>query len=360
MMTHRERVMRALSREPVDQLACGDGLWGETAERYTREGYLKPDESHAVHFDMSWRAGGWLTSTADLDFVPVVLEETEETILKLDGNGAQLRYWKGRSGTPEHVAFDVMEREAWERKIKPHLLAVDRRRLKAEEYRTQRALAAKEQRAFFWGGVAPFEQIHPVCGHEYMLMGMALDPDWVKDMVMTYARMTRLHLEVLFKEEGVPDALWFYEDMGFKEKPFMSPEMYAEIVQPGHAYLFDWAHELGCKVMVHSCGYVEPLVPGLIEAGMDCLQAMEVKAGMDLPHLARRFGEKIAFCGGVDIRELESNDLERVDRELERRVRPVLQQGCGYILHTDHSIPPGVDYRTLRHFFDHGRTLNNR
>ena len=360
MMTHKERVLRALNREPVEVLPCGDGLWGETSRRYVQEGHLKEGEDHARHFDMSWRSAGWLNSCADLDFVPVVIEETDETILKLDGNGAQLRYWKNRSGTPEHVAFSVMDREGWEQKTRSHLIKFDRRRISFEWYRAQRLAAAEEGRAFFWGGVAPFEQMHPLCGHEYMLMGMALDPDWVKDMVMTYARMTRMHLEVLFAEEGLPDAFWFYEDMGFKEKPFMSPAMYEDIVMPGHKYLFDWAHELGRKVMVHSCGYVEPLVPGLIQAGMDCLQAMEVKAGMDLPNLAKQFGDKIAFCVGVDIRELESNDLDRVDRELERRVMPVLRQGCGYILHSDHSIPPSVDYKTLRHFFDYGRTLSAR
>ena len=74
----------------------------------------------------------------------------------------------------------------------------------------------------------------------------------------------------------------------------MSPTMYKEIVQPGHKKLFDYAHSMGCKVIVHSCGYVEPLLPGMIEAGMDCLQAMEVKAGMDLPTLYSRFGDKIA------------------------------------------------------------------
>jgi uroporphyrinogen decarboxylase len=110
-------------------------------------------------------------------------------------------------------------------------------------------------------------------------------------------------------------------------------------------------------VVVHSCGYVEPLIDGLIRAGMDCLQAMEVKAGMDLVHLAERFGHKISFCGGFDIRTLESNNIPLIDTELNRVVRRVVDMGCGYILHTDHSIPPGVDYDTLVHFFQHGSKI---
>jgi len=321
---------------------------------------MKPGEDDVRHFDTSWRMGGWLNSVADIEFQPVVLEENDETVLKLDGNGAKLRYWKNKSGTPEHVGFTVMERPAWEEKIKPHLLAVDRRRIPFGDYRNAKALAQVEQRAFTWGGVAPFEQMHPVCGHEYMLMGMALDPDWVKDMVMTYADFTLLHLETLFEEEGRPDALWFYEDMGFKEKPFMSPAMYEDIVLPGHQKLFDYAHSLGLKVIVHSCGFVEPLVPGLVEAGMDCLQAMEVKAGMDMPRLAKRFGHKIAFCGNIDIRIVASNDRRKIDEELDRKIKPVLDMGGGYILHSDHSIPPEVDHDTLHYFFDHGRRIVER
>jgi len=359
-MTHKERFLNALDRRPVDLLACGDSLWGETRQRYIEQGKLQEEEDACLHFDMSWRSGGWLNSCADLDFEDEIIEETAETILKLNGNGAQLRHWKNKSGTPEHVDFTVKERQAWEELIKPHLLSVDRRRIPFESYRESRRKAAAEGRAFCWSGVAPFEQMHPVCGHEYMLMGMALDPEWVTDMVQTYADFTIMHQEVLFAEEGLPDAFWFYEDMGFKEKPFMSPTMYGDIVQPGHARLFDYAHSKGCKVIVHSCGYVEPLVPGLIEAGMDCLQAMEVKAGMDLPKLAARFGDRISFCGGSDIRIGAANDREAIHEELDRKIRPVLEMGSGYILHSDHSIPPEVEHDTLKYFFDHGRRITER
>ncbi len=359
-MTHKERMLNTLNRKPVDQLAYGDGLWGETHEKYVAQGKMKQGEDAVTHFDMSWRSGGWLNSTADLDFKEEVLEETDETKLVLTGNGATLRWWKARSGTPEHVDFKVKERAAWEDMIKPHLLDLDRRRIPFEWYREARAQAAKEQRAFCWSGVAPFEQMHPVCGHEYMLMGMALDPDWVLDMTMTYARMTIRHLEALFAEEGTPDLMWFYEDMGFKDKPFMSPAMYEELVMPGHKLLFDFAHSKGLKVIVHSCGFVEPLVPGLIKAGMDCLQAMEVKAGMDMPRLVKLYGDRITFCGNIDIRIIASNDRDQIEAEINRKIKPVLKAGSGFIVHSDHSIPPEVEHDTLQWFFQRASTITGR
>ncbi|MBM4163394.1 MAG: hypothetical protein FJ222_02995 [Lentisphaerae bacterium] len=359
-MTHKERTLNTLHRKPVDALAYGDGLWGETHKKYIAQGKMKPDEDSVDHFDMSWRGGGWLNSTADLDFHDQILEETEDTKLVINGNGATLRWFKAKSGTPEHVDFTVKERPAWEDVIKPNLLQVDRRRIPFERYRDQKKRAAAEGRAFCWSGLAPFEQMHPVCGHEYMLMGMALDPEWVLDMVMTFARMTIMHQEVLFAEEGTPDFMWYYEDMGFKDKPFMSPAMYQELVEPGHKLLFDHAHARGMKVLVHSCGFVEPLVPGLIRAGMDCLQAMEVKAGMDVPRLAATFGDQISFCGGIDICVIASNDRARIEDELNRTIIPVLKAGSGYIVHSDHSIPPEVEHDTLAWFFQRASSIVSR
>ncbi len=359
-MTHKERVLNALNRQPVDLLPCADDIWAETAAKYVAQGKAKPNEDLNTHFDMSWRLAGWIDSVAKLGFQPVILEETEETVLKIDGNGAHLRWWKNRSGTPEHVAFTVTDRASWEEHVKPHVLALDKRRINVGGYVYVKELAAKENRAFICHTLAPFEQMHPVCGHENMLMGMALDPDWVKDMVMTFVDLTLIHLDATFAEGGLPDAIWFYEDMGFKEKPFMSPAMYEDIIQPGHKKLFDYCHSKGLKVIVHSCGFVKPLVPGLIEAGMDCLEAMEVKAGMDLPRLAKNFGDKISFCGGIDIRTIASNDLKQIDDELNRKLIPLLKAGCGYILHSDHSIPPDVEHDTLQYFFDHGRRITER
>ncbi|MCC7494443.1 MAG: hypothetical protein IT204_18950 [Fimbriimonadaceae bacterium] len=352
-----ERMTRTLAREAVDQVPVAVSPWGATQARWRQEGHLAEGEDVAEHFGQDLRTGGWLNGCADLDFKAEVLEETDETILVRDGNGALLRRHKLHDSTPEHVDFEVKDRSGWEARIKPFLVELDRRRIPFEGYRQAKAHAAAKERFYCWAGVAPFEQMHPVCGHEYMLMGMALDPDWVHDMVMTFADFTIRHLEVLFAEEGLPDGFFFYEDMGFKQRPFMSPAMYEQLVQPGHARLFEYAHSLGCKVILHSCGYVEPLVPGLIAAGMDCLQAMEVKAGMDLVKLHQRFGDRIAFYGGLDVRALISNDLAQVDAQL-ARMQQILAAGAGYILHSDHSEPPEVDYATMRYFVDRGRELS--
>jgi uroporphyrinogen decarboxylase len=175
-------------------------------------------------------------------------------------------------------------------------------------------------------------------------------------MVMTYSRMYVDMQETLFAEEGYPDGIWYYEDMGFKQRPFMSPEMYMDLVQPGHKLTFQYAHSKKLPVIIHSCGFVEALVPGLIDAGMDCLQVIEIKAGMDLLKLYREYGDRISFMGGIDVRELYSNDKERIFSELERKI-PFVKGKNGYVLHSDHSIPNTVDYKSYRYFIEKGLEL---
>lgn len=356
-MTGKDCIAAALERRPTDRLPVYEHFWGDTEGEWKKAGLLGEEEILRNRYHLDMRHAGWLNTVADLDFEPQILEQTEDWEIILDGNGARLKRHRKHNATPEHIGFTVDEAEPWEETVKPHLQEVDRRRIPFEVYREQRALAVERDEFLCFAYLGPFEQMHPVCGHENMLMGMVEDPDWIADMVDTFVSFTIRHAETLFAEEGQPDGVWFYEDMGFKGKPFMSPAHYRTLIQPGHKRLFDWAHGKGMKVIVHSCGFVDALVPGMIEAGMDCLQAIEVKAGMNLPDLAARFGDQIAFCGGYDVRALISNDRATVDAEFDRAVRPLLETGRSWIMHSDHSIPPEVHPETLHYFHQRGQEL---
>ena len=356
-MTKKERFANALARRPVDRVPAQDWAWDDTVQRWTDEGHLQPEEDLVEHFDMEQRGHGWLDCVADLDFEETVLEESEDSVLKLDGNGATLRWPKNRSGTPENVAFAVSDRRTWEERIKPFLTDVDRRRIPLEGYREARQRAADNEEFFTCDTLALFELMHRLCGVQNLLMGMALDPDWVRDIAQTYATMIIGHWEVLLSEGGLPDAIFYYEDLGLKGRPFMSPAMYREIMKPAHRRLFDFAHSKGLPVIMHSCGDIKLLLPDLIDAGLNCLQSMEVKAGMDLIDLFKSFGDRISFFGGIDARALVANDRAWIERELTEKVAFMVNNGGGYILRSDHSIPPQVDYETVRFFFERGREI---
>jgi uroporphyrinogen decarboxylase len=354
-MTGIERIGCILKRKPVDRIGLFEHFWGDTAAAWREQGHLRDNESFENHFGLDMQNFWAFNLIADLDFKREILEETDETILARDGNGAVLRWHKKHDATPEHVDFLVKDRTQWEEVIKPKLTP-DRRRINFEDYRKARAEARAANRFFCWSGVNVFECMHPVAGHEYMLMGMALDPGWVQDMVRTYSELTVSLQEILFAEEGRPDGIFYYEDMGFKQRPFFSPAMYDEIIQPGHKVTIDYAKSLGLPVIMHSCGFVEPLLPGMMASGIDCLQVIEVKAGMDLLRICQNYGDRLSLMGGIDVRTLYSNDFGIIDAELESKI-PTVMQNFGYCLHSDHSIPKTVNYESYRHFIEKGLDL---
>jgi len=354
-MVGLERITNILHRKPVDRIGLFEHFWGDTQKRWFAEGHLSLSESLEDHFEFDMQLCWPFNLTARLDYAPEVLEETEETILTRDGNGAVLRRHKLHDATPEHIDFLVRDRSTWEEYVKPWLKP-DRERIDFVAYRNAKRAAAERNRFFAWSGVNVFESMHPVCGHEHMLVGMATDPDWVRDMVHTYADLTIGLMETLFSEEGYPDGIWFYEDMGFKRRPFISPEMYREIIQPGHRKTIAYAKNHGVPVIMHSCGYVEPLIPGMLEAGIDCLQVIEVKAGMDLLALYHDFGDCLSFMGGIDVRTLYGNDPAQIEAELTAKI-PIVKGRFGYVLHSDHSIPDQVTYDSYRFFVDRGMEL---
>jgi uroporphyrinogen decarboxylase len=354
-LTSYERISNILKRQPVDRIGVFEEFWGNTYETWQRQGFIRSDECIEEHFNLDLLMVWPFEFVADLDFGLRLVEETKDTILQINGNGALLRWHKLHESTPEHVEFLVKDRKSWEEYIRPKLTA-DRRRINFHAYRERKRLAAEGGRFFCWSGLNVFELIHLMCGHQSMLIGMVEDPDWVHDMVDTYSRLTVELQEILFAEEGYPDGIWYYEDMGYKQHPFISPRMYREIIQPGHKRTFGWAHSHKLPVVVHSCGFVEPLVSGLMEAGMDCLQVIEVKAGMDLLRLYNKFGDRLSFMGGIDVRVLYSNNKNEIDAELEAKI-PIVKGKYGYVLHSDHSIPNNVHHDVYKYFIQKGLEL---
>lgn len=354
-MTGKERITNILQKKPVDRIGLFEHFWDDTHRKWVDDGSMTEEDNFPDYFDLDMQAFWAFDLVADLDFIPEVIEETEETILQRDGNGALLRRHKQHDTTPEHVDYLVKDKAGWEAHIKPKLTP-DESRINFEGYRKAKKHAEENNRFFVWEGISVFEIMKDVCGHEYMLMGMVLEPEWIKDMVDTYATLTVELQKILFAKEGYPDGIWYYEDMGFKEKPFMSPAMYKEIIQPGHTKMIAYAHDHNMPVIMHSCGFVEPLLPGMIEAGIDCLQVIEVKAGMDLLKLYKQYGDVIAFMGGIDVRVLYTNDKTEIDRELESKI-PIVKEGFGFVLHSDHSIPGNVECDNYKYFIKKGLEL---
>ncbi|MCL2461504.1 MAG: hypothetical protein FWF44_02475 [Defluviitaleaceae bacterium] len=354
-MTSHDRVKSLFAHKKPDRIGLFEHFWNDTYQKWVSDGKVKDGGDIYELFPYDIGTAGWPNMAVDIDFPGEVVAEDEDTVTAKDGNGAIFRRHKKHDSTPEHIGFTVTCKDEWEEFAKPKL-TFDERRVNYGSYRDAKAWNAKRDRFFMWCGAMPFELMKDLSGHEHMLVGMALEPEWVADMADTYIDLMIAQMADLFSKEGRPDGVFVYEDMGFKERPFMSPAMYRELVMPSHKKFMDFCHSMDLPVMMHSCGFVEPLLPHIVEAGIDGLQAMEVKAGMNLLRIYKNFGDKIALMGGIDVRELESNDRARIDAELEKKI-PIVKEGFAYFLHTDHSIPKTVDFDTYGYFVEKGLEL---
>jgi len=141
------------------------------------------------------------------------------------------------------------------------------------------------------------------------------------------------------------DSVWWPDDMGYKHNQFFSIGMYRDLLKPFHKKAIDWAHQKGIKAHLHSCGDVNPFIPELIELGLDALNPLEVKAGMDPIHLKQTYGDNLVLDGGINA--VLWNDPDAMKAEI-RRVLPVVKEKGGYIFGSDHSVPSNVSLADCR------------
>ena len=132
--------------------------------------------------------------------------------------------------------------------------------------------------------------------------------------------------------------------MGYKGTTFFSPDMYRRLLKPFHKRAIDWAHEKGIYARLHSCGNIMTLVPDLMEIGLDALNPLEIKAGMDPLALKERYGGSLTLHGGINA--VLWDDADAIIAEIDRLV-PKLKEGGGYIFSSDHSIPNTVSLEDM-------------
>ena len=361
-LSPRERVARTLAREPVDRIPRYDWFWAETdqdfkqrlGERFTAKakrecngGDCGDPTSFTLweFFDFDLMQVAWpdyrLTLTE-----PEILDETDEWKLIRDANFAEMRWWKHKGGTPEHCGFGIDTPQKWA-EVK-HLLTPSRARIRWHEFWPFYHRARKHDRFVCFGSVEIFESVKDILGHEIMLKAMIRQPEWVHDVFDTYTTLQIQMLEVAEAEGMRCDGAFIYGDMAYKNGPFMSPRFYRRFSQPYHKRLFDAFHARGMPVIFHSDGDIRPVLPDLIAAGVDAINPMETRAGMDVRELAPQYGDQIGFVGNIDVTVLATNDRDQIRAEMESKIKGAKEKR-GYVYHSDHSIPPGVTLETYEY-----------
>jgi uroporphyrinogen decarboxylase len=340
-MTTYERFKRMYEHREADRIPIIDSPWAGTLRRWRREG-MPEGADWRDYFDIDKTEGIGVDITPRYEVK--VLEDTDRYQIVTTSWGVTLKNFKELDSTPEFIDYKVVDPEAWADAKARMTLDDDRipwAHLK-NNYERWRA-EGRWIEAGFWFG---FDVTHSwMAGTETVLVALYEDPDWARDMFDTYLDRCIALFGRIWDAGYRFDAISWPDDMGYKGTTFFSKEMYREILRPVHKRAVDWAHERGIYAHLHSCGDVMSFVDDLVEIGIDCLNPLEVKAGMEPLTLKKQYGDRLALHGGINAVLWDNKDA--IVSEIDRLV-PVLKENGGYIFSSDHSIPNSVSLENMK------------
>lgn len=173
-----------------------------------------------------------------------------------------------------------------------------------------------------------FERMQFLRGHENLFMDLACLPDEVyvlRDKVHAYY-LREIELWAQTNVDGVA----FMDDWGAQRAPLINPELWRNFFKPAYKEYCDVLKAAGKFVFFHSDGYIEPLIPDLIEIGVDALNSQLFC--MDIEEVARRYRGKITFWGEICRQHVLPFGSTAEVREAVRRVRRALDTGAGGVI----------------------------
>jgi uroporphyrinogen decarboxylase len=198
--------------------------------------------------------------------------------------------------------------------------------------------------ALLYGFADVWQRPGLVRGWQNFFLDMIERPEWVHFLCR---RFTDFYLEDYTRAaemtRGRIDLYLLLSDLGSQHGPLISTEMFREFVAPYLKEMIDRIHEVGGRVLMHSCGLIRPFIPELIRLGVDALDPIQpVGEAMQPEGLKAAFGGRLCFHGGIDMQHLLPRESPaRVEAEA-RRYCEVLGRGGGYILAPAHLFQPDV------------------
>jgi uroporphyrinogen decarboxylase len=183
-----------------------------------------------------------------------------------------------------------------------------------------------------------FERLWMLRGFENALLDPYVDKEnftRLRDLIVEF----NLGLIDHWLERGV-DAVYFSDDWGSQRSLLMNPDDWRKFYEPAYRRMFERVREGGAHVWMHLCGNISAILADLIDIGLNVLNPIQPQA-LDLEVLAREFGGKVCFNGGVDIQgTMVHGSPGDVRREIYKLVDLFGGPDGGYIGGTSHTIMP--------------------
>jgi len=328
-VTSRQRVHAALRREPCDRVPVFMWFHPETATRLARLLEVPPaDVGEAMGDDVLQT---WVNNNYAMEGIVHEREGGRHT----DFWGVT---WERQGAFNQPVGFPLARAEGPQ--LDGYRLPEDRREFLLG---LMRPLAAGRRDRFLGCDVSPcaFEMYWRLRGLEQALLDMAGRPAAAIRLLERCALFACQLAEGACQELPL-DWLWTGDDVAGQQGLILSPASWRELIKPLLSQIFAVGKAAGLWVAFHCCGALRPIIPDLVEIGLDVLNPIQHGCpGMDAFDLKMEFGERLAFMGGLDTQGvIPFGSPEEVRRHTDALLEGMGAGGGGYILAASHTIPP--------------------
>ncbi|MCC6729229.1 MAG: hypothetical protein IT208_07805 [Chthonomonadales bacterium] len=369
MMTDRERFIASMEYTPCDRRPNHElGVWPQTAVRWHQESARASDA-----FTWNWFHGEDALCLDRREYIPVnygfiptfpheVLEETDEYEVVRNGLGVVTRALKagtvggGRMCMDQYLDFPVKRPEDFpdirrrlEAAISTRYPADLEARIAGWEARTCPLVLGENCAAngFYW-------RAREFMGTEALSYAWYDYPALMHEMMEFFADFIIETSRPVLDRVSV-DYFTLNEDLSMKNGPLLSPESYRRFVLPHLRRMVAFMKGHGVRYFaLDTDGDPTPIVPLMMDAGVDVLWPIERASNIGPVELRRRFGRSLRLWGGVDKREI-ARGPEAIRAHL-RELIPLVEEG-GYIPTVDHTVPPDISWDNFRYYMDAKRAL---
>jgi len=372
-MDSRERIIRTLRREHPDRVPMMDSPWEDTLTRWYAEG-LSQD---AITGDFFGEAPSRIADYFgfDINYMAVdasprleqkLLSDDGEYVIYQDRFGYTVKKSKGKSRTMHFMNHVTKSRTAWEEVKERFVLDPnDTARVDEASYFMHMAeypswAEAKQKfdtvrqwgRYLLFNAYGPHEATWRHRGFTELLIDLAADPEFVIEMAGTYMNLLIAVLQRCLDEGMKPDGFFLVEDLAYTKGMLMSPRSWRRIYKPLVHRLGRFLHDNNVAFWMHCCGNAEPVFEDLIECGLDVIQPLEAKSGLDVRELRVKYGARLTFWGNINVINMANGTDKEIEEEIRTKITPFIEDGGGYIYHSDHSVPPEVSFDRYRLVLD--------
>lgn len=275
----------------------------------------------------------------------VLLDETDEHRTWRDGLGRTMKITKLTSTLPLPQDYPVRNMDDW-LKIKPwYRYSEERLAGNWREAAREHLLHDKVVTVGIPGG---FDEPRQLLGEEELCLAYYEQPELVHDILETIGDTAFRVLEKVSDEVRI-DMLFVHEDMAGKTGPLVGSTQVREFILPYYRKVWDLLRSRGTRLFDQdSDGDMNPLIDVFLEAGVNCMHPMEPAANMDIVKIREKYGQRLAFYGGIDKHVLRRSK-EEIVAELEYKLPPMVKTG-GCVPALDHRVPNGTPLENYRFY----------